>query len=178
MFQYGYLLLLILYATVPPLSLFYTLKLIYHDKDKYGVHLQWAAKYLNTLLFLPLLYFKDLDLGLTPRNLWSVFFLVSVFVLTVLGINRARKFGNVFFYFGGVTASFMEEILYRGVLFGLSMSLWNNQWIALAVTSFLFGVWHLKNYYWSGKKSIIIIIQFFYTAFRDNCKNVVVKTLI
>ncbi len=57
----------------------------------------------------------------------------------------------------------MEEILYRGIIFGLIQLIFSNQLVSLIISSFLFGTWHLKNYYWSGKKQIII--QFFYTAF-------------
>lgn len=57
----------------------------------------------------------------------------------------------------------MEELLYRGVIFGLIQALTKNVWIALGVSSFFFGIWHLKNYYWSGKRGIIY--QFLYTAF-------------
>ncbi|HLD91769.1 MAG TPA: CPBP family intramembrane glutamic endopeptidase [Patescibacteria group bacterium] len=157
-----YLLLIILYATLSPLSLFYSQKLIYKDKNKYGVHIHYLAKYLSTLLFLPILFIPNVNLALIPQRGWSVAFLVLTFVLIVLGVKRAIKRKVMFFYFGGVSAAFMEELLYRSVIFGLSLSIWSNQWIALIVSSFLFGTWHLKNYYWSGKRSIII--QFFYTA--------------
>jgi len=157
-----YFFLLILYAVIPPIALFLTLKMIYHDKYRYGIHLHYMFKYLFTFSFLPLLFIPNLKLGLIPQNKYSLMFLVLTFVLSVLGIKRAIKFKNLFFYFSGVFAAFMEEILYRSIIFSLAFVIWNNQWVALVVSSFLFGTWHLKNYYWSGKKNIII--QFFYTA--------------
>jgi len=155
-----YTLLVLLYATLPPLSLFYTLKLIYHDNNKYGWHLHYLFKYLATLSFLPILFLKDVNLGLIPKSNYSLFFLVLTFVLVFLGLKRAIRRNVLFFYNAGVFAGFMEEFLYRGVIFGLVDALTKNVWVALGVSSFFFGVWHLKNYYWSGKH---IWIQFLYT---------------
>ncbi len=157
-----YLFFLIAYAAVPPCILFYTLKLIYKNRNAYGWHLQYLAKFFITLSFLPLLYFSDLELGLKPQSWISLVTLLITVVSTVAFIPAAMKNKVMFFYSGGVMASFMEEILYRGVLFGLVNAIWGNTWVTIALTSFLFGVWHLKNYHWAGKK---IRVQFFYTAF-------------
>ncbi len=157
-----YVALIIVYASIPALSLFYSQKLIYKVKHKYSVHLHYLAKYLSTLLFLPILFLPNIDLAIIPKSTLSVVFVVATFVLAVLGVKRAIKRKVMFFYFGGISAAFMEELLYRSVIFGLTLSIWSNQWISLVVSSFLFGTWHLKNYYWSGKRSIII--QFLYTS--------------
>jgi len=156
-----YYLLLFIYTIVPPITLFFTLKSVYRDKNKYGIHLQYMFKYLFSLSFLPLLFLPNLKLGLIPQNSFSLLFIILTFCLAILGIKRAIRFKNLFFYFSGITAAFMEEILYRGIIFSLILFISNNQWMALIVSSFLFGAWHLKNYYWSGKRNIVI--QFFYT---------------
>lgn len=157
-----HLILILLYAVLPPLGLFYTQKLIYKDKYKYGTHLHYLAKYLSTLLFLPILFLPNVDLALVPQRNLSVIFLIATFIFSALGAKRAINRKVMFFYFNGVSAAFLEEFIYRSVIFGLVLSVWNNQWVALGVSSLLFGVWHLKNYYWSGGKSIIN--QFLYTA--------------
>ena len=154
--------LIIIYSLLPPAIIAYTHKLIYKDKNKYGVHLQYISKYIITVSFLPLLFIKGLDLGVLPQNGWSVGFILITIAMALLGLIRAIKFKNVFFYNAGIMASFMEEILYRGIIYGLTFSIWKNQWVALGVSSLLFGVWHLKNYYWGGLKSSII--QLLYTA--------------
>lgn len=157
------LILLIFYAVIPPLGLYYTLKLTYHNKNKYGTHLHYIFKYLITLSFLPLLFMPGLDLGFNPQNGISLLFLLTTFLLAVLGLKLAIRNGNLFFYINGVTAAFMEEILYRGIIFALLIKLNSNVWVTLVVSSLLFGTWHIKNYYWVGKRDIII--QFLYTAF-------------
>ncbi len=158
-----YYLLFMLYATIPPVTLFQCLKWIYKDDWQYGWHLIYFFKWLFTLSFLPLLFFPDLNLGIKPSNNLSLIFLLTTILLATIGIKYAIKKKVLYFYLNGVYASFMEEILYRSILFSLVLKIWGNQWLALIITSFLFGTWHLKNYYWSGKKKIIS--QFLYTAF-------------
>ncbi len=161
MATYILLLLLSLYASVPPVTLFYCLKWIYKDNWKYGWHLFYFFKWIFTLSFLPLLMIENIELGLVPQHWYSLVALLLTIFLAVLGLRPALKQKVLYFYLTGVYASFMEEILYRSILFGITQEIWHNQWITIGVTSFLFGIWHLKNYYWSGKKGIII--QFFYT---------------
>lgn len=157
-----YYLLFLLYATVPPVTLFYCLKWTYKDDWKYGWHLFYFFKWIFTISFLPLFVLPELSLGLVPINSLSLIFLFATIVLAIIGIPYAIRKRVLYFYLGGVYASVMEEILYRSVLFALALKIWGNMWAALIVTSFLFGTWHLKNYYWSGRKGIIS--QFFYTA--------------
>lgn len=154
--------LVILYASIPPVTLFYCLKWIYKDNWIYGWHLFYFFKWVFTISFLPLLTMQNINLGLIPQQWYSLVALLVTFLLAVIGLRPAIKNKVLYFYLQGVTASFMEEILYRSILFALIQAIWNNVWITIIVTSFLFGTWHLKNYYWSGKKSIIN--QFFYTS--------------
>lgn len=154
--------LLILYATIPPVSLYYTLKLIYQENRWYGVHLHYAFKYLMTLSFLPLLALPDVSLGIVPTDVLSWDMLLLTFTLAVAGIPHAIRRNVLFFYLNGVTAAFTEEILYRGIIFGLVLAIWKNTLVAVIVSSVTFGLWHLKNIPWVGKRNAII--QFFYTA--------------
>ncbi len=156
------ILLLILFSSIPPLTLFFCLKWIYKDHWKYGWHLFYFFKYIFSLSFLPLLFITNLNLGLKPVNNWSLVFLITTILLALLGIKPAIKQKVLQLYLGGVYASFMEEILYRSIIFGLVLVIWKNQWIALVISSFLFGCWHLKNYCWVEKPSIYT--QFFYTS--------------
>ncbi|MBI4066675.1 CPBP family intramembrane metalloprotease [Candidatus Gottesmanbacteria bacterium] len=157
-----YSFLLILYTTIPPISLFYTLTWIYRDKRWYGIHLQYAFKYLITLSFLPLLSLPEVSLGITPTTPISWVMLVVTFALAVAGIRRAIRRNVLFFYLGGVTAAFVEEILYRGIIFGLLLAMGKNTATTVIVSSLAFGLWHLKNIPWLGKRSAVI--QCLYTA--------------
>lgn len=158
-----YLILLILYLTVPTLSLFYITTLIYRDHNQYAKDILYLFKYLITLSFLPAMFLPNINLSLIPTDTTSVFLIIMTFILILLGIRPAMKKKILFFYISGTFAAFMEEILYRGVIMGLSTALWHNLWISLVISSIGFGSWHLKNYYWLGKRNTII--QFLYTTF-------------
>lgn len=151
-----YLILIILYSFIPPIVLYQCLKLIYKEKHEYGWHIHYLTKFFITLSFLPILYFPQVDLALVPKSLVSVLLFVLTIVLAVLFIKPAIKNKIIFFYFGGVFASFMEEILFRGVIFGLAKVYWNSNLTALIVSSIAFGIWHLKNYAWQPDKKWLI----------------------
>jgi len=156
-----YYLLLLFYATIPTLLLLASLKWTYKDLLSSGKLISYLFKFLITISFLPLLLFTDLDLGIDPVNLVSKVILLATIALAALGIRLAQRRKCLPFYLEGVIASFMEEILFRGILFSLVLVIFQNQWVVVAVTSVLFGVWHLKNFYWSGKRWAIR--QFFTT---------------
>lgn len=151
-----YLFLIFLYAVVPPIALYFCLKLVYQDRHKYGWHIYYFVKYLITLSFLPILFLPQVDLGLIPKSSLSLVFLVATVILAVLGIKSAIRNNVVYIYFGGVFASFMEEILFRGIIFGLVKALWNSNTTALVISSLAFGIWHLKNYAWQPDKKWLI----------------------
>lgn len=162
-----YLLLTLLYFVVPVVALSQTLKHVRHTRDDAKAHLEaWLIDDLATLLialsFLPLLYVGLVDLHLVPVNSWSVAAIILSFVVAVIALPIAQKKNRLRFYVGGVQAAFFEEILFRGVLFGLLFALTQNIWITLVMNSLLFGLWHLKNVSWSGAKRAIP--QAFYTG--------------
>lgn len=161
--QILYIVLILLYATIPPISLFYSLRLIYQENNKYGWDFHYFFTYLITLSFLPLLFFPQINLGLTPKSSLSVFLLISTFCFALLGIKQAIKQKILISYLGGTYAAFMEEILYRGIIFGLVNAFLHTTWITIIVTAVTFGLWHFHNYPQRGMK--FVTFQFLYTTF-------------
>jgi membrane protease YdiL (CAAX protease family) len=157
-----YLLLFLLYATIPPMALHYCLNLIY-QKNKYGWHLHYLTKFLITVSFLPILFLPSVDLAMVPKSPLSILFFVSTLLLAILGIKPAIKKKVLHFYIGGVIAAFMEEILFRGVLFGLAQEIWNKTTISVLATSLSFGLWHIKNHAWYRNKNWVVR-QILYTG--------------
>lgn len=158
-----YLILIFFYTFIPPIILYRCLKLIYQERYEYGWHIHYLTKFFITLSFLPILYLPQVDLALVPKSLISIILFILTVVLAILFIKPAIKNKVVFLYFGGIFASFMEEILFRGVIFGLAKTYWNNDLTALIISSIAFGIWHLKNYAWHKDKKATIM-QFFYTG--------------
>ncbi len=163
-----YVFLILVYGVVPAILLSQTLKKVRQSrKDPEANLAAWQQHNLATFLvafsFLPLLYFSDINLGLQPKTAWPFVYMIGMFVLTVMGIQRATQQDNLPFYIGGIKAAFMEEILFRGVIYGLLFALSHNVLTSLVISSLLFGLWHLKNIPWSGPKRAIP--QALYTGF-------------
>jgi uncharacterized protein len=72
----------------------------------------------------------------------------SIFVLMVMGIYRVAGFNPVSFLLTAipmaVSAAVFEELLFRGVLFRI-VEEWLGSWVALVVSSVVFGGVHLMN---------------------------------
>jgi len=152
---------IVLYSLFTPIPFIYTLKLIYKDKNKYGWYLHCLFKILIGLSVIPMLFFKDIDIGIFPKSTFAIFFLFLTLFLAIVGLIPTLKKKNIFPYISDTLAAFLEEIIYRGIIFGLLFKISQNIWIAVIISSLLFGLWHMKNYYKSGK---MIIWEFMYTA--------------
>lgn len=156
------MLLLFLYSTLPAYSLYLSIKQIWGgEPDKHIWDIYYFKKYLITLSFLPLLFFPNVDLHLKPVNIASLILLAITVILIVIFMPLAKKKKTLQFYLAGSHAAFMEEILFRGVIFGISKTVWGNDLIAVGISSFAFGIWHLKNLPWLGRRNTIL--EFFYT---------------
>ncbi len=160
-----YIILLILYSTIPVFIRIPLFRYIYPKKisDPSAWHVFYMIELLTAVSYLPILYFKDINLGLIPASNFSVFLYILSICLPIFGIIPALKHKSIKLYTSGVYAGFMEEILFRGIIFGLAKAIWNNNLIAIIVSSLAFGVWHLKNVFWLGKRRTIR--ELFYTAF-------------
>ncbi|MCL4672631.1 MAG: CPBP family intramembrane metalloprotease [Sphingomonadaceae bacterium] len=76
-------------------------------------------------------------------------FSVVVGVAAVLGVYRVFGWGTLegwlpFFMVGGVVAGFVEEVIFRGILFRW-IEEFAGSWAALAISSLLFGLAHWAN---------------------------------
>lgn len=160
-----FFILLILYSLVPVFVGAIPLRYIYPKRvlDLPAWHFDYLIKLLTLVSFIPLLYLPTIDLGLKPTSNVSILLLLVSLIFPLFGIVPALKRTASKGYVMGIYAGFMEEILYRGVVFGLAKFIWSNNLIALVVSSLAFGIWHLKNIYWLGRRRTIK--EFFYTAF-------------
>lgn len=88
---------------------------------------------------------KELGIGLL---IGAGLYTVSILVLMVMGIYRIVGFNPVSFMLTAipmaVSAAVFEELLFRGVLFRI-VEEWLGSWIALVVSSIVFGFVHLMN---------------------------------
>ena len=104
--------------------------------------------------------FGDTALGLGAG---LAIFSVVVAVAAVLGVYRVFGWGTLegwlpFFMAGGVFAGFVEEVIFRGILFRW-IEEFAGSWAALAVSSLLFGLAHWANPNATPFSSVAIAIE-------------------
>lgn len=110
--------------------------------------------------------FKFQQIGFFTPTL-QIIFICFLFLLTVIvqkkEYNQTGKiFGHYPWRISTFFSSIYEEVIFRGfILFGLLLFL--PETISIIISSFLFGIWHLKNYKWHTKKEITY--QVLYTGF-------------
>lgn len=93
----------------------------------------------------------------------AAIFAVVVAVAAVLGVYRVFGWGTLegwlpFFMAGGVVAGFVEEVIFRGILFRW-IEEFAGSWAALVVSSALFGLAHWANPNATPFSSIAIAIE-------------------
>lgn len=117
----------------------------------------------NTEFESPFEYFHLRSILRVPPFAWLVF-IVGAYVFTILvwymDFKTTGKMGghepNVWMIFVPI----YEELIFRGLL--LKYFERYGKWIAIAIASVLFGLWHLKNIFWSTQFELVE--QILYTA--------------
>lgn len=89
---------------------------------------------------------RDTGLGL---GVGAAVFSIVISAATIIGVYRVFGWGTLegwlpFLMAGGVFAGFVEEVIFRGILFRWIEEL-AGSWVALAVSSLLFGLAHWAN---------------------------------
>ena len=150
------IILLLFFVIIPPFVQYLWIRLVYVKKYKKSWHIAYLLKFLTTLLFLPVIAYLGSELGIVPINSLSQVFLLATVLFSIMGVFFAVKRNVIAFYTQGVFAAFMEEILFRGIIYSLCLVIWGNVIVAIVVSSVAFGLWHLKNYPINGKRNTII----------------------
>lgn len=111
----------------------------------------------------------DLPLAIAPAHLAAglglgfAIFGLCVGIAALLGVYRITGWGTLqgwlgFFMAGGLVAGFVEEVLFRGIIFRWTEEL-AGSWAALAVSAGLFGLAHIANDNATVFSSIAIAIE-------------------
>lgn len=86
----------------------------------------------------------------------------TVLILMLLGIYRIEAMNPVAFMLTAlpmaISSAFFEELLFRGVLFRIFEE-WLGSWVALAVSSLVFGMMHLANPAGTLQGAIFITVE-------------------
>ncbi len=103
---------------------------------------------------------------LTPKQIGFISPLIQIvlvcilFVITI--ISQYKEYKQTGKTWGGhyplKTSSFFaaiyDEVIFRGFIFAWLLNLYSLFW-AIAISSLLFGLWHLKNIFYMSKKALI-----------------------
>jgi membrane protease YdiL (CAAX protease family) len=88
--------------------------------------------------------------GFYPVHPFSLYYPMAVLAIWILLLPLAYLKRIRIFYNASLRAAFIEELIYRGIVYGFVMYMWHSQIIALVVSSLLFGIAHMRNLWWAG----------------------------
>lgn len=93
--------------------------------------------------------------GFFPTSAWHLIFPILAIILWLFSFGVAKKRGVLRFYKSALAVSFWEEILFRGFIFAFILQATQNLILAVAISSLLFGVFHLRNLWWADWKRVL-----------------------
>ena len=88
----------------------------------------------------------------TPLHLLALFVPLTFWLL---GRKLAKKRQLTIMHNASFSVSYWEELLFRGIIWGMIEWLTGNVWIALIGSSLLFGLFHLRNEWWASKEKLV-----------------------
>jgi membrane protease YdiL (CAAX protease family) len=94
--------------------------------------------------------------GLYPSETYYLFALAVPFILWWAKLRFVKEKHITIFHHSSLAVSFWEEILFRGIFWGLVLSLSYDSLVALTTTSLLFGMFHLRNLWWAPSRQVFI----------------------
>lgn len=94
--------------------------------------------------------------GLQPASTYHLLYLLVPLLLWFTTRPAAKKHGITIFHTASLAVSYWEEVLFRGLIFGLMDYIWHNAAAAIIVSSVLFGVFHLRNLWWLEPKKVLV----------------------
>ncbi|MET0779835.1 MAG: CPBP family intramembrane glutamic endopeptidase [Candidatus Saccharimonadales bacterium] len=93
--------------------------------------------------------------GIIPTSAWHLLALVVPVIVWLIKRSEAKKRHITIFHNSSLAVSYWEELLFRGLLWGLALTIWHNALAALLISSLLFGLFHLRNAWWSSRKQLL-----------------------
>jgi membrane protease YdiL (CAAX protease family) len=88
--------------------------------------------------------------GLLPAHPISLLFPLATLAFWLLCLPIAYLRRVSIFYNASLRAAFVEEVVFRGLAYGLADVVTGSRIWALVVSSLLFGIFHMRNLWWAG----------------------------
>lgn len=93
--------------------------------------------------------------GFEPTQMWHLWALAVPAVIWLVFWPIARWRRSLLLHNASFVASFWEEAVFRGLLWGFVLQLGYSEWWALGATSAVFGLFHVRNLWWSRPGSVL-----------------------
>lgn len=93
--------------------------------------------------------------GLQPTHDYHLLFLLVPLIAWLLTRAAAQRQSITILHNSSLGVSYWEEVLFRSLIYGLTFVVVNNAIIAIIVSSALFGIFHLRNLWWSSRQQVI-----------------------
>jgi hypothetical protein len=102
-------------------------------------------------------WYSDLmQLGLIPQSITHLMFPVITVALWWALRSYAKRHDVSYYHRSNLAVSFWEEIVFRGLVFGAVITFGGGIWLAVGVTSVLFGLLHVRNLWWASRRQVLV----------------------
>jgi membrane protease YdiL (CAAX protease family) len=92
--------------------------------------------------------------GLIPSKFWHLLAIIPPIVLWWLVRPEAKRRHISRWHNASFAVSFWEEALFRGFGYGVILWLTNNVALTIVGSSLLFGLFHLRNFWWANRRQV------------------------
>lgn len=89
-------------------------------------------------------------LGFWPAHPWSLYAPLAAAALWLLFLPFAHFKRIGMFYRRSLWAAAWEEVVFRGLAYGVILYVWHSALLAIAGSSLVFGLAHMRNVWWAG----------------------------
>lgn len=103
-----------------------------------------------------------MSFGLTLAHWWHLAALAVPVLLWLSRRAEAKQRHIVIYHNSSLQVSYWEELLFRGVAWGLVLWVLHSAFAALVASSLLFGLFHTRNLWWASRKQVLFMC--FYTG--------------
>ena len=93
--------------------------------------------------------------GLLPTQPYHLLGLVVPLLCWLMTRSLAEKQHITIIHNSSLAVSYWEEILFRGVVYSGLLIIWHTTVLAVIASSLLFGIFHLRNLWWSSRKQVL-----------------------
>lgn len=94
--------------------------------------------------------------GFYPTHSYHLLALLVPLLLWLMTLPTAKRRHITILHTSSLAVSYWEEAFFRGLIFGISLQAMRSFLLATAISSILFGLFHLRNLWWAPRKQVVV----------------------